>query len=218
MLLIFGAAGGIGSGLMDAAMSSSHLELMGVTREDCDFDKPASVERFFSNTNRLGDPEKPLYCLNATGKLVNGTIANMSLADLDFMIQSNVRANFLFLQNFIRAAKTRPGSCAVLLSSVVARLGVVGAGAYGMCKAAQQGLVRTAAQEFARYRVRANCVEMGYYDTGMINQIPASHIDGIRDRIPLGRFGNCAELFDACASALLNPYMTGATLTVSGGL
>jgi len=217
MIIVFGASGGIGSGLLECAVRDG-IPVFGAFRSDCDVRFDDSVSSFFSNSNRLGDPSEPLYVVNAIGHLDNAMIHSSIVGKVAETIASNLMGSYRVARHFRNAAANRPGSSLLLLSSVVARTGVAGAAAYGMCKAGISGLVRSACKEFARCDLRVNAIEMGYFDTGMIGRIPGDKLASIQRSIPLNRFGTVAELWSLCSSVLTNSYMTGQIVGITGGL
>lgn len=215
MVFIFGANGGIGSGLL--ASAALETEVFGVFRQEVDVTKDAEVEAFFANINRIG-VSNPLHVVNATGHLHNGVVHRVTEEEIVATVDANLLGSWRIAKHFATAAKTRPGSSLLLLSSVVGRSGVAGAASYGMCKSGLHGLVRSACKEFARFDARVNAVEMGYFDVGMIERIPAPKRKSIEGSVPLQRFGRPAELWQMCHAILNCEYMTGAVVPVTGGL
>jgi 3-oxoacyl-[acyl-carrier protein] reductase len=83
------------------------------------------------------------------------------------------------------------------------------------------GLTRSAAVELATAGVTVNCVCPGPVRTGMTAIIPDDHKDRFaRRRVPMRRYGEPEEVADVIVSLLLPSatYMTGAVVTVDGGL
>jgi NAD(P)-dependent dehydrogenase (short-subunit alcohol dehydrogenase family) len=107
----------------------------------------------------------------------------------------------------------------VVISSVAAEVGIPGQVAYGASKAGLVGMARTLAAEWAPRGVRCNVVMPGFIATPKVRAMP----EGVRrssvTQIPLGRFGEPAELAGT-VTFLLSPaaaYITGAVLRVDGG-
>jgi 2-hydroxycyclohexanecarboxyl-CoA dehydrogenase len=72
----------------------------------------------------------------------------------------------------------------------------------------------------ARYAINVNCVCPGPTETPMLMALPDNHRDALKRAIPMRRFGQPADIANAIlffASDLSN-YITGQTLSVSGGL
>jgi NAD(P)-dependent dehydrogenase (short-subunit alcohol dehydrogenase family) len=115
-----------------------------------------------------------------------------------------------------------PGSAIINVGSV---LGSTTAGlpqaAYCSSKAAIIGLTRDLAQQWAsRKRIRVNALAPGMFASEMTDSYPHGYIDGVLQRIPLGRCGDGPEL--AAAAVFLASdaasYITGVLLPVDGGM
>jgi NAD(P)-dependent dehydrogenase (short-subunit alcohol dehydrogenase family) len=103
---------------------------------------------------------------------------------------------------------------------------VPGLSAYVSSKHAVVGLSQGVALEVAAAGIRVNCLCPGPTNTRMMDDIsdavraaggdPASFVD----RMPVGRFGEPAEIADVAAWVLSEapPFMTGAVLTVDGAM
>lgn len=116
----------------------------------------------------------------------------------------------------------RPGSAIVNVGSV---LGSTTAGlpqaAYSSSKAAILGLTRDLAQQWAtRKGIRVNALLPGMFASEMTDTYPDGYMEGILQRVPLGRQGDGPEL--AAAAVFLASdaasYITGVHLPVDGGM
>jgi 3-oxoacyl-[acyl-carrier protein] reductase len=106
------------------------------------------------------------------------------------------------------------------ISSIVACMGNVGQVNYAASKAGLIGLTKAMARELAPFGITVNCILPGFIHTEMTMRISAEMKEKIKERIPLGRFGEAedvAELVRFLAKDASN-YMTGATIIVDGGL
>jgi NAD(P)-dependent dehydrogenase (short-subunit alcohol dehydrogenase family) len=109
----------------------------------------------------------------------------------------------------------------VLVSSVNARWGVVGAGCYGVSKAALEQLTRQLAVEWGPRGVRVNAVAPSTTRTDMIRALAArpGYLESVTKAAPLQRIGEpedvaAAIVFLASSAAR---HITGQVLTVDGG-
>jgi NAD(P)-dependent dehydrogenase (short-subunit alcohol dehydrogenase family) len=224
MLLIIGASGGLGGGLVKRALQLSSQPVWDfgtvreVSRPELDVSSESSVSAFANSLLKEIPEGEALFIVNATGVSLNGMLHKQSLADFSRTLDVNVTGNFLLLKYFQPIFKLRPGSAMVVLSSVLAEIGVAGTIAYATSKSALKGMVRTGARELARVNARINVVELGYFDRGMIDQVSDDHKKLLMSEIPLGRFGTIEELFEACVFCLRCGYLTGAALQLNGGL
>jgi 2-hydroxycyclohexanecarboxyl-CoA dehydrogenase len=72
----------------------------------------------------------------------------------------------------------------------------------------------------ARHSINVTCVCPGPTETPMLMALPENHLEAFKRAIPMRRFGQPADIANAIlffASDLSN-YITGQTLSVSGGL
>ncbi len=135
----------------------------------------------------------------------------------------NTEAALALLRGFQhRKVCTEAGGSVVLIASVMALVGSVGASAYSMSKAALTGLAKSAALEFAPRRIRINCVAPGFVKTRMYDQVASSWDPAQREQIerahPLG-LGEPDDVANAIAFLLADAsrWITGSTLVCDGG-
>lgn len=106
----------------------------------------------------------------------------------------------------------------VIVGSVVGSMGGRGCANYAAAKAGLVGLMRSAAAEFAKAKVRVNLLELGYINAGMGLLVPPNVRQDVCDATPLKRFGTIDEACEAIAFLIRAPFMTGEVLRVAGGL
>ncbi|MEI8145220.1 MAG: SDR family NAD(P)-dependent oxidoreductase [Alphaproteobacteria bacterium] len=107
----------------------------------------------------------------------------------------------------------------VAIGSVTAERSNQGNAAYGASKAALAAYCRTLAIESAKRGVTVNVVAPGFVDTDMMAPY-ADYRAKMESQIPAGRFAKPEEI-GALVAFLMAPeaaYVTGATLTIDGGL
>jgi 3-oxoacyl-[acyl-carrier protein] reductase len=80
------------------------------------------------------------------------------------------------------------------------------------------GLARTVALENARMKITCNCVALGYFDAGMLYQIPEQLREQLRMKIPLERFGRIEELTKTVEYLIATEYITGQVISLNGGM
>ena len=114
----------------------------------------------------------------------------------------------------------------VFISSDAARVGSSGEAVYAACKAGLIALAKTLAREHARDAVTVNAVCPGPTDTALLHGLMGSSDDGRRildavtKSIPLRRLAEPDDVAAAVAFLASDDaaYITGQTLSVSGGL
>ena len=133
----------------------------------------------------------------------------------DRTFAANLKSAYLMTEAVLPGMVERRWGRIVNLSSVAARgAGVVGV-AYNASKAAVEGLTRGYAWRVAKDGVTVNAVAPGPIDTDMGAPLKAA---GVAARVPVGRMGTPEEVAGATLIAIANPFITGQTIAVNGGL
>ncbi len=107
----------------------------------------------------------------------------------------------------------------VNIASIAGKEGNPNASHYSASKAGVIGLTKSLGKELARSGVLVNCITPAVIQTEILDTVPQSHIDYMRSRIPMDRFGRKEE-----AAALVAwlcsedcSFSTGAVFDLSGG-
>ena len=157
--------------------------------------------------------------VNNAGVTHNAPIFTTDLADLDRLLQLNVRGTFQLTKRLSRLMMRRKHGRIINISSVVGSTGNPGQSAYAMTKAAIDAFTRTLARELAPFGVLVNSVAPGLIDTAMSESLSEVVRDAIIARVPLGRVGRPEEVAEVVAFlASSASYITGTTIHVNGGL
>ena len=162
--------------------------------------------------------------VNAAGHISSGTIENSSLDAWDAMLNINLRAVFILMQQALPSIIQRRGNI-VNVSSVTGLRAFPGVLAYCVSKAGLDQLTRCAALELAAKGVRVNAVNPGVVVTeihkrgGMTAEQYEAFLEHSKSTHPLGRVGDAreiAELIFFLASERAS-WITGATYSIDGG-
>ncbi|MGW2253902.1 SDR family NAD(P)-dependent oxidoreductase [Kitasatospora sp. NPDC001660] len=155
--------------------------------------------------------------VNNAGVGAVGPIGDMTAADVDRVLEVNVRAPYLFVQ--AAAPLLAEGGRIVTIGSCIAkRVAFGGAVLYATSKAAVIGLTRALARELGPRGITANVVHPGPIDTDM-NPADGESAAFQAGLTALGRYGTGAEVAAAVAYLVSEDarYVTGAELAVDGG-
>ena len=137
------------------------------------------------------------------------------------ILDTNLSGPLRLARHALGAIAAAGGGAMVMVSSVNARFGMKGSGAYGVSKAALEQVTRQLAVEWGGEGVRVNAVAPGTVRTDMVRALTErpGFIDGIVRSTPLGRI---AEPEDVAAAILFlasdaGRHVTGQVLTVEIG-
>ena len=243
-VVVTGAGGGIGRAVaLRMAKDGAAVTLLGLDRleetassidgpthlEQCDIRERPAVEQAFAQAAETLGPIAALVALSGIGG------ANGDEDDDGDRFDDLVRTNLNGTYYCIRAAQHHlaPGPEArhvVVISSILARIGVPGYTGYSASKAGLLGLVRSFAAELAGDQVQVNAICPGWVETDMAwsgLDLLAREIGGTRDdayavamqQVPLGRMGKPEDIAGTVAW-LLSPDargITGQAIDQNGG-
>ncbi len=151
--------------------------------------------------------------VNNAGIAITRGIEDLSEADFDQTIAVNLKSVFLCTQAVLPMMRSKGWGRIVNISSGAAR----GAGSigphYNASKAGVEGLTRGYAARLVKEGITVNAVAPSLIETDMMK---GQH--NLLSRIPVGRFGKAEEVAQAVMMLLDNPYMTGQTVAMSGGM
>jgi 2-hydroxycyclohexanecarboxyl-CoA dehydrogenase len=108
----------------------------------------------------------------------------------------------------------------VNVASDAGRNGSSGETVYSGAKGGLIAFSKGLAREMARYSINVNCVCPGPTETPMLMALPENHLEAFKRAIPFRRFAQPSEVADAIVFFASDRarYITGQTLSVSGGL
>jgi 3-oxoacyl-[acyl-carrier protein] reductase len=159
----------------------------------------------------LGDVD---ILVNNAGIAPRRGLDDLTEADFDRTVAVNLKSAFLCTQSVLAHMRAQRWGRIVNISSGAAR----GAGSIGLhynaSKAGMEGLTRGYAARLVKEGVTVNAVAPTLIETDMI----ADQREAFAARIPMGRLGLPEEVAQAVLMVLGNPFMTGQTVQVNGGM
>ena len=162
----------------------------------------------------------PLILVNNAGITRDNLALRMKPDEWSSVIDTNLSAVFRLSQAVLRGMTKARWGRIVNVTSVVGASGNPGQANYAAAKAGVAGMTRALAQEIGSRGITVNCVAPGFIDTDMTRALTQAQSEAMLQRIPLGRFGDVADIA-AAVGFLCSPqagYITGSTLHVNGGL
>ena len=105
------------------------------------------------------------------------------------------------------------------ITSFVGQAGNFGQANYAASKGGIIAFTKTLALEMAKYNITVNAIAPGFTETEMLAQVPENIREQIIARVPMGRFGQPAEIARAVVFlAAEGDYITGQQINVNGGV
>ena len=159
--------------------------------------------------------------VNNAGTNIRGSVDQLTEADWDAVIDTNLKGPFLCARVVGPRMVKRGWGRVINLGSVLGVIALPGRAPYASSKAGIINLTRVLALEWAGTGVTANAICPGAFATEMNRQLledPAKYQEFVK-RIPMGRWGELDELASAVVY-LASPgasYVTGSALFVDGG-
>ena len=172
------------------------------------------------------------------GVNINGLIANSGVGGENYwgeadrwdeIIDTNLTGTYNFVNSFLSAMQKSEGDKhIVIISSVLARLGVPDYTAYCASKAGLLGLMRSWAAQYAKENILVNAVCPGWVDTAMAQKGLQSIADSIgiskdefyniaMQSVPLGKMSQPEEIARLVNYLVNQNSVTGQTLDINGG-
>ena len=107
----------------------------------------------------------------------------------------------------------------VNIASIAGKEGNPNASHYSASKAGVIALTKSLSKELAKSGILVNCVTPAVIQTEILDSVPQSHVDYMRSRIPMDRFGRKEEAAAMVAWLCSEDcsFSTGAVFDLSGG-
>jgi 3(or 17)beta-hydroxysteroid dehydrogenase len=231
IILVTGAAGAVGSAVAEAVVKAGGLAIatdlagragmdhaLDVASEDDWLRVVAEIDRAAGRLDGL---------VNAAGIVARGSVEDTDLATWRRVMAVNLDGTFLGCKYGL-ALLRRDGGAIVNISSVSGLVGGYNLAAYNASKGGVRLLTKSVALHGARLKpqVRCNSIHPAFLEGPMADALIAETSNPERARarmtgdVPLGRFGQPAEVADMCVYLLSeeSAFVTGAEFVIDGGL
>jgi NAD(P)-dependent dehydrogenase (short-subunit alcohol dehydrogenase family) len=240
--LVTGGSRGLGQTIA-AALAQAGADVAITSRDPNGRDATAAAEAIASSTGRrvtafglnvtnaddiprlVADVEAALgpidILVNNAGLNIRGASQDLSEADWDAVLDTNLKGPFMLARAIGPAMVKRGWGRVINVSSVLSAIALAGRAPYCSSKSGLIGLTRVLALEWAGTGVTANALCPGAFGTEMNRPLlddPVKYQEFVR-KIPMGRWGEVEELAGAIVflASPASSYVTGSAVFVDGG-
>jgi NAD(P)-dependent dehydrogenase (short-subunit alcohol dehydrogenase family) len=135
-------------------------------------------------------------------------------------VSVNLTAPFLTSKFAVPGMRERNYGRIINISSVVAQAGAIGTAAYAASKAGLIGLTKTQSKELAGSGITVNALALGYFNTGMIGDVPEEIQSEIIKTIPMKKLGDPETVCKTIEWLISDEskYITGQVINLNGGM
>lgn len=191
---------------------------IGGTWSLCDFTDRASIDAMLDGA--VEEHGRLDVAVNATGWGLLKPLGETTDEDLDYIVDLQFKGPFYWLQKLVKVMQPTGGSI-IQISSATAKIMLENHAAYMGTKAGIDHIVRTVANEFGQFGIRANTLSPGLTESPMTAEAMQSPglVEAFRECYPLGRIGSSDDIAAAAVFVASDEcFMTGENLQINGGL
>ena len=236
LVMLSGGSRGLGLAILRELLSSSYRvatfsrkptpEIRELEKEHAgrlfyypgDMSDPAGLKGV---VGRIESEVGPIQALiNNAGIARDGVLATMRPADIDAVLDVNLRGSLHLTRLVVRPMLARTGGSILNISSIIGLRGYSGLAVYSATKGGLDAMTRALARELGPRNIRVNSIAPGYLETEMSSTLGEEQRVQIVRRTPLGRLGRPADVVGAVLF-LLSPassFITGQTFVIDGGV
>jgi NAD(P)-dependent dehydrogenase (short-subunit alcohol dehydrogenase family) len=158
------------------------------------------------------------YAVAAAGGPAPGRATDLAVDQWMAAFDVHVHAVF-HLFRAVHAALAERGGAFLMIGSVAGLRGCPATVAYQVVKGALPQFARALARDHGHEGIRVNVIEPGIIRTRFHRAMTAeAEKNNLDNRIPLRRFGKAEDVASASVELLVNPFITGETLVIDGGM
>ena len=157
--------------------------------------------------------------VNNAGITRDGVLHKMTFDDWNEVMRINLGGCFNMAKATFPGMRERGWGRIVNIGSINGQAGQYGQVNYAAAKSGIHGFTKALAQEGAKYGVTVNAIAPGYIDTDMVAAVPATVLEKIVAKIPVGRLGQADEIARGVSFLCSEKagFVTGSTMSINGG-
>jgi len=226
MILITGASRGIGHFFMERFIEQGETvfgtynhtipdEKYAKNLSKVDISVYAEVQNWIA---QLPKASLKIVLLNCAGVNYNAFAHKADPAKWANVINTNLIGTFNVINATLPVMRDQNYGRIINFSSVVAQMGIPGTSAYAASKSALWGMTKSIAVENAKKGITINNLNLGYFNIGMIGDVPDEFQGVIKSKIPTGDFGNPENIWNAVQFIIKSDYLNGSGIDINAAL
>jgi len=226
MIIITGASRGIGKYLMQKFLDEGEKvcgtyqtttpdEKLKPFMKKVDVSNHKDIDAWINGLDSV--PEK-ITLLNCAGTNYNAFAHKADPETWAQVVGVNLIGTFNMIHALLPLMREQKYGRIINFASVVGQMGVPGTSAYAASKTGMYGLTKSIAIENASKGITINNLRLGYFDIGMITEVPKKFQQAIKDKIPTGQFGDPQNIWNAVQFLRESDYVNGTNLDMSAAI
>jgi NAD(P)-dependent dehydrogenase (short-subunit alcohol dehydrogenase family) len=225
MIIISGASKGIGKYLLEK-FHSEEKEVIGLYNStlpetntevlhQVNLLEESQIVKFVEeNLNQLKD----VVLINCAGTNYNSMSHKFDYNEWKKIFDVNTHGTFLLVKHLLPLMREQNYGRIINFSSIVPQIGTMGTAAYAGSKSALWGITKVIAKENATKGITINSLNLGYFNIGMIAEVPEKVLNSIIEMIPKKELGDPINILNAINFLVNSDYITGTSIDINGGL
>jgi len=183
----------------------------------CDVTDPAAIRAAVQAT--LDRFDRLTVLVNNAGVARGGPPETIAEEDWDLVLDTNLKASFLFAQAAHPALRAAGGGKVINIGSEFSLFGSPAVLPYAASKGGVIQLTKSLAVAWARHNIQVNAIIPGWITTELTAPIQDDRRANIIGRTPARRFGEPEELAGAAVflASHASDFVTGQSIVVDGG-
>jgi 3-oxoacyl-[acyl-carrier protein] reductase len=227
MIILTGASGGIGKAILpllskiDDVIAISYSKEIDIANldnvESYQFDLASEneVNEFIS---KIKNQLSRVVLVNAAAISLDNLFINFDTKDWNRVLDLNLNGSFFLTRAILDTMVKDQWGRIVHISSVAGIKGVRGTAAYSVTKTGILGMSKVLANEYARFGITSNVLILGYFNTGLIDELSKDSYQKIVKSLPSKKLGNPSNIVNAINFIIMSEYVNGAKINIDGGI